>query len=195
VQLKVVACGRKSRSIGVILNEAEDEGGGKTIQNSEFRINGERMKKKKTIFWIVVVVVLILDRIAKELAGGIPAEGIVLVPGVIGLRYAENVGVAFSLLSGYPRVLGVLSLALIVGGYIWLRKKELAMFPLVGLALMAGGAAGNMFDRLIRGFVPDMIETLFMNFPVFNIADSCLVIGCILMMISLLCRPKDWANG
>ena len=149
-------------------------------------------RKRKLIFWIVVTTVLILDRITKELAGGIPAEGIVLVPGVIGLRYAENVGMAFSLLSGYPRVLGVLSLALIAGGYVWLRKKEIAAFPLFGLALMAGGAAGNMLDRLIRGYVPDMIETLFVNFPVFNIADSCLVIGCVMVMISLLCRPKDW---
>ena len=158
-------------------------------------MNGERMKRKKTVFWAVVVTVLIIDRITKELAGGIPAEGIALVPGVIGLRYAKNAGAAFSMLSGYPRVLGVLSLALIVGGYIWLRKKEFAAFPLTGLALMAGGAAGNMLDRLIRGFVPDMIETLFMNFPVFNIADSCLTIGCVLVMISLLFRPKDWVKN
>ena len=57
---------------------------------------------------------------------------------------------------------------------------------------MAGGAAGNMFDRLIRGFVPDMIETLFMQFPVFNVADSCLTVGCVLVMISILFRGKDW---
>ena len=53
---------------------------------------------------------------------------------------------------------------------------------------MAGGAAGNMFDRLIRGFVPDMIETLFMQFPVFNVADSCLTVGCVLVMISILTK-------
>ena len=74
----------------------------------------------------------------------------------------------------------------------WLRKKEIARFPLTGLALMAGGAAGNMFDRLIRGFVPDMIELRFISFPVFNIADSCLTAGCALVMISLLFRPADW---
>ena len=51
-----------------------------------------------------------------------------------------------------------------------------------------------MLDRLIRGFVPDMIETLFVNFPVFNVADSCLTVGCVLVMISLLCRPQDWAK-
>ena len=49
-----------------------------------------------------------------------------------------------------------------------------------------------MLDRLIRGYVPDMIETLFVNFPVFNIADSCLTVGCVLMMISLLFRSGDW---
>ena len=155
-------------------------------------MNGELMKKKKTVFWVIVITVLVVDRITKELAGGIPPEGITLIPGVIGLRYAENVGAAFSMLSGAPRLLGVLSLALIVGGWLWLRKKEIAPFPLAGLALMAGGAAGNMADRLIRGFVPDMIETRFISFPVFNIADSCLTVGCALVMISLLWRRQDW---
>ena len=150
------------------------------------------MKRKKMIFWAIVALVLAADRITKELAAGIPAEEIPLIPGVLGLRYAENRGIAFSLLNGYPRVMGILSLALIIGGYIWLRKKDLAPFPLAGLALMAGGAAGNMLDRLVRGFVPDMIETLFVSFPVFNIADSCLTIGCVLMMISLLFRNEDW---
>ena len=149
------------------------------------------MKRKKTIFWVIVIIVLIIDRITKELAGGIPPEGITLIPGVIGLRYAENVGAAFSMLSGAPRLLGVLSLVLIVGGWLWLRKKEIAPFPLTGLALMAGGAAGNMFDRLIRGYVPDMIEALFVNFPVFNAADSCLTVGCVLLMVSILARPGE----
>ena len=150
------------------------------------------MKKSKRMFWLIVILVLIVDRITKELAPGIPAIGIEIIPGVVGLLYAENKGAAFSILSGAPRLLGVLSLVLIVGGFVWLRKKKLELFPLVGLALMAGGAAGNMFDRLIRGYVPDMIETRFITFPVFNVADSCLVIGCILLIISLLFRKQDW---
>ncbi len=131
---------------------------------------------------------IVLDRVTKVLAPGLPADGVVLIPGVIGLRYAENRGIAFSLLSGYPRALGVLSLAVIAAGFLWLRKKEIAPFPLAALALMAGGAAGNMADRLIRGFVPDMIETQFVNFPVFNVADSCLVVGCVMMMICILTK-------
>ena len=148
--------------------------------------------KKSLGFWLIAAAVLILDRITKELAPGLPADGFTLIPVVIGLWYAENIGVAFSLLSGLPRLTGILGLAIVIGGYVWLRNKEFAVLPLTGLALMAGGATGNMLDRLIRGFVPDMIETLFVNFPVFNIADSCLTAGCVLVMISLLCRPKDW---
>lgn len=147
---------------------------------------------KRFLFWGTAAAVLAADRITKELAPGIPEGGVTLIPGVLGLRYAENRGIAFSLLSGAPRLLGVLSLALIAAGFLWLRKKELKPFPLFALALMAGGAAGNMIDRLVRGYVPDMIEALFVRFPVFNIADAALTAGCVLVMASLLFRPGDW---
>ena len=147
---------------------------------------------KRFLFWGTAAAVLAADRITKELAPGIPEGGVALIPGVLGLRYAENRGIAFSLLSGAPRLLGVLSLALIAAGFLWLRKKELKPFPLFALALMAGGAAGNMIDRLVRGYVPDMIEALFVRFPVFNIADAALTAGCVLVMVSLLFRPGDW---
>ena len=147
---------------------------------------------KRFLFWGTAAAVLAADRITKELAPGIPEGGVALIPGVLGLRYAENRGIAFSLLSGAPRLLGVLSLALIAAGFLWLRKKELKPFPLFALALMAGGAAGNMIDRLVRGYVPDMIEALFVRFPVFNIADAALTAGCVLVIASLLFRPGDW---
>ncbi len=144
------------------------------------------MKKKALIFWLTVILILLLDRVTKELAPSLPPEGITLIPGVLGLLYAENIGAAFSILSGAPRLLGVLSLAMIVAAFLWLRKKRLRTPALIGLAMMAGGAAGNMFDRLIRGYVPDMIETRFINFPVFNVADSCLTVGCVIVMICIL---------
>ena len=149
---------------------------------------------RKGQFLGIVLPVIAIDRITKLLAPGLPADGFTMIPRVIGLRYAENRGIAFSLLNGHPRLLGILSLVLMIAGYVWLRKKNLGSFPLTGLALMAGGAAGNMFDRLICGYVPDMIETLFVRFPIFNIADSCLTIGCGMLIISLLLRPNDWAN-
>ena len=143
-------------------------------------------------FWTAAAAVAAADRALKIAAFRLPAEGVVLIPGVLRLHYAENRGIAFSLLSGQPRLLGLLSLAAIAGMLWVLRKKPIGAWPRFALALMLGGAAGNAVDRLALGFVPDMIETLFMRFAVFNLADAALTVGCALMLISLLFRPKDW---
>ena len=96
-----------------------------------------------------------------------------------------------ALLSGAPWVLGVLSLGIIVAGFLVLRKKQLHKLSLVGLMMMLGGAAGNMVDRFVHGFVPDMIEVLFMQFAIFNVADTFLCIGCGLVIIHLLFERTD----
>ena len=136
--------------------------------------------------WAVAAAVFIADRVTKILAPGIPENGVVLIPGVIGLRYAENRGIAFSLLSGAPWALGVVSLLIIAAAFFCLRGKKLQPLALTGLMMMIGGAAGNMVDRFVHGFVPDMIEVLFMNFAIFNVADMFLCIGCGLVIICLL---------
>jgi signal peptidase II len=141
--------------------------------------------------WAIAAAVFIADRITKILAPGIPEGGRVLIPGVIGLRYAENRGIAFSLLSGAPWVLGVISLLIIAAAFFFLRGKKLRPPALTGLMMMLGGAAGNMVDRFVHGFVPDMIEVLFMNFAIFNVADMFLCIGCGLVMISLLRKDTN----
>ena len=135
---------------------------------------------------LIAVFVLAADRITKALAAGIPAEGVTLVPGVIGLRYTRNTGAAFSLLSGHPWLLGVISLLVIIGAALFLRKKKLSVLLKTGLMMMLGGAAGNMIDRFATGYVPDMIEFLFMRFAVFNVADMFLCVGCALVAIGLL---------
>lgn len=136
--------------------------------------------------WAVAAAVFIADRVTKILAPGIPENGVVLIPGVIGLRYAENRGIAFSLLSGAPWALGVVSLLIIAAAFFCLRGKKLQPLALTGLMMMLGGAAGNMVDRFVHGFVPDMIEVLFVNFAIFNVADTFLCIGCGLVIISML---------
>ena len=136
--------------------------------------------------WAVAAAVFIADRVTKILAPGIPENGVVLIPGVIGLRYAENRGIAFSLLSGAPWAVGVVSLLIIAAAFFCLRGKKLQPLALTGLMMMLGGATGNMVDRFVHGFVPDMIEVLFVNFAIFNVADTFLCIGCGLVIISLL---------
>lgn len=136
--------------------------------------------------WVIAAAVLAADRITKSLAPRIPPDGQVLIPGVVGLRYAENRGIAFSMLSGQPWIPGILSLAVIIAGFLFLRKKQLHPLALAGLMMMFGGAAGNMIDRFVRGCVPDMIEFLFVRFAIFNVADACLCAGCGLVIIRLL---------
>ena len=136
--------------------------------------------------WGIAAAVFIADRMTKILAPRIPEDGQALIPGVLGLRYAENRGIAFSMLSGMPWVLGLVSLAIIVAVFFFLRGKKLRAMTLAGLMMMLGGAAGNMLDRFIHGFVPDMIEVLFVQFAVFNVADMFLCIGCGLVILQLL---------
>lgn len=144
---------------------------------------------RKTI-WIAPAVLLV-DILTKELAQHIVSP-VTLLPGVLGLRYAENTGMAFGMLSGQSWLLGLLSLTMIALGWAVLSRYRLGTLSRVSSMLMLGGAAGNMLDRLFRGYVVDMIEVLFMDFAIFNVADAALTIGCLLMALSLLCCPHDW---
>ena len=157
---------------------------------------------RRTWPWATAAAVFTADRITKILAPGIPEGGLPLIPGVIGLRYAENRGIAFSMLSGVPWVPAVLSLLAITAAFLFLRGKKLHPLTLAGLMLMLGGAAGNMADRFIYGFVPDMIEVLFTRFAIFNIADACLCTGCGLVILALFLNKesaaeekKPWKKG
>ncbi len=142
--------------------------------------------------WIALLVFLAV-RVSKGMWDRIPAEGVPLIPGVIGLYPARNTGMAFSLGSGLPWLPGILSVGIIAGGIWFLRGRQLSGLTLTGLMMMLGGAAGNMADRFFTGSVPDMFELLFVRFAVFNAADACLVIGCGLVMISLFRKEKESA--
>ena len=145
---------------------------------------------KKSAGWIALAV-FAADRAAKVCWDRIPRGGITLIPGVIGLYPARNTGMAFSLLSGRPWLLGILSLIVIAGAFLFLRGKQISGLAGTGLMMMLGGAAGNMADRFLTGSVPDMIEFLFVRFAVFNGADACLVVGCLLVMVDLFRRDQN----
>lgn len=142
--------------------------------------------------WIALIS-LIADQLTKHWARGL-TQPMTLIPGVIGLRYAENTGMAFSLLSGQPWLLGVLSAVLITAGWLVLRRYRLGRLSRVAAMLMLGGAVGNMIDRFFTGYVVDMIEVLAFRFAIFNVADACLTVGCCLMAVSLLFKPDEWSE-
>ena len=145
----------------------------------------------KRNLWIAGAVFL-ADRGTKLLWDRIPADGKTLIPGILGLRPLRNTGMAFSLLSGAPRLTALLSLLIIGAAFLFLRRKKLRTLAETGLMMMLGGALGNLADRLFLGYVPDLIELLFVRFAVFNVADACLVCGCLLVILDL-CRRET--NG
>ena len=117
-----------------------------------------------------------------------------LWPGVVGLTYVRNTGAAWSSFEGMIWLFALIFVALTVA-IIWeFSKKRLPFTTLERWCIVAiyGGGLGNMIDRLRLGYVVDMIETEFMSFPVFNVADCFITCGCIFMLIHLFLFNKEF---
>lgn len=142
---------------------------------------------RKSRWFVLIAGVIALDQVTK--AFFFDAE-CVLLPGALHLRGVRNTGAAFSMLSANPFLVALLSfgviVVLVILSFQMMREGVIAF----GLALMVGGAAGNLIDRLWRGYVVDFLELTFVSFPVFNIADAFITAGAILAAIGVL-RIKE----
>ncbi len=136
---------------------------------------------------------LVLDRALKLLAAANPAER-PLIPGVLRWIYAENTGIAFSLLSGHPFVLGLIAAAVCIAGAVllWHFCGCMSAWSRVAAGMMLGGALGNAVDRLLLGYVVDMLDITLFRFAVFNLADAALVVGAVILIFRLLISGEDW---
>ena len=140
-----------------------------------------------TLFSAVIVAI---DQLTKFLVvENIPLYADVpLLPGVVQLTYAQNTGAAFSILQG-QQWLFALIFAVFTAAILWAYFKKafpFSKFEWFCIAAVYAGGLGNMIDRLRLGYVVDMIETQFIDFPVFNVADSFITCGCIALMVSLI---------
>ena len=140
--------------------------------------------------WIAALTVII-DQVTKWACTGLIGR-VTLIPGILALTYTENTGMAFSWLSGHAWLLGVTSGVCILIGWLVLRRYTLGPVSRVAAMLMLGGAVGNMIDRLLRGYVVDMFEALFVEFAIFNVADASLCVGTALLAYTLIFRPEEW---
>ena len=116
------------------------------------------------------------------------------IPGLFHLTYVQNTGAAFSSFQGMLWLF-VIVFALFTVGIIWeFSKKRMSFTAFERWCIVAvyGGGLGNMIDRLRMGFVVDMVEVEFMNFPVFNVADCFITCGCIALIVSLVFFNKDF---
>ena len=145
----------------------------------------------KRYAWMAVAVVM-ADQLVKALARRLTGP-MTLIPGLIGLRYSENTGMAFSLLSRHTWLLTAFSALLILVGWRVMRRYRLGRLSRIAAMLMLGGAVGNLIDRLLAGYVVDMFEVLLFRFAIFNVADAALTVGGMLLAVTLLFFPKDWS--
>ena len=139
----------------------------------------------------IIVIVLALDQISKYLTDLYLTPlgtSLPVINGVFEITRAHNTGAAWGMLPG--RKWFFLLMTLIVCAflvYFLIRyRKQMTVLARITLSLLLAGALGNAIDRAILGYVRDMFYFSLINFPVFNVADSALTVGCVLLIIDLL---------
>ncbi len=132
--------------------------------------------------------IVMLDRLSKYFL--MDADS-VLIPGLIRLTGTRNTGAAFSLFSDSAWVLPLVTALLTLAVLIYIIKTRPKGLMGAALAVLLGGAAGNLIDRLTLGYVIDFIELSFIRFPIFNLADIAIVSGCLLAGLAIMLAKEE----
>lgn len=149
------------------------------------------------IYYLIALIIIALDQITKWIivAKMKIGEQIPLIADLLYITSHRNRGAAFGILQGQMGLFFVITILVVIGIVYYLQKQ--VKYPGTGVAfgLILGGALGNFIDRLFRGEVVDFIDVKIINydFPIFNVADSSLVIGVILLMLFTL--KEEQAKG
>ena len=143
---------------------------------------------KKLLSLVIIVVGIVADQIFKNwiVANIQLGDTEKIWTNVLSLTYIKNDGAAWSSFSGQQWFFLVLTPIVLVVALWFLWKKMAQNWYFIGLTLIIAGALGNFIDRIRQGFVVDMFQTEFINFPIFNIADILLSVGFILLFIAIL---------
>jgi signal peptidase II len=152
-------------------------------------------KDRRPILFLIVALVILADRLTKNwiIHHIRPGYDIPIIPGVFRLSHVLNTGAAFSLLENAPANavrIGLIAFsivaAIIVFALLWRVGRSLTLTS-VALALILGGALGNLYDRIRFHHVVDFlaVKIVHYNWPDFNVADSCIVIGACLLLLEI----------
>ena len=141
---------------------------------------------------IIVLLAVALDQAVKAFAAGwlttLPNNSYPLLEGVFHLTYVENRGAAFGMLQTARWFFIVVTIAACCAIVYWLIKnhKTLHTMMRVSLALILAGALGNLIDRVLLSYVRDMFSFVLINFAVFNVADSAVTVGTVVLVLDVL---------
>jgi signal peptidase II len=154
------------------------------------------------VHFSIALVVVLLDRWTKHLAATRIAlySHIQVIPGFFRLTHTENTGAAFSLFADSPAhwktamLIAFSLVAMVIVTVLLWRQSHALTVTAIALSLILGGATGNLWDRVARGRVVDFLLVYVKQYqwPVFNLADSAIVIGASLLVLEILfVRPKS----
>jgi signal peptidase II len=147
------------------------------------------------VYYLLALTVFVLDQLTKWLVvrNMQIGESISIIPHFLYFTSLRNTGAAWNILEGQRTIFFVITV-LVLGTVIYFMQKAGRGQPLFGtsLGLIIGGTLGNFSDRLLRGEVVDFVHVypFGYNFPVFNLADSSLFIGVVLLLIYLYLDGK-----
>ena len=149
----------------------------------------EKLKKS----WIKIIGFIILFILLMQIVNIIVinnlTESKVLIDGFLSLTYYENTGGAFGVGQGDTigfALISIIVIAIIIR-FMVLQKDRIDKKTMIALELIIAGGVSNLIDRLFRGFVVDYIDiNQLMSFPIFNLADLCISIGWIILVISII---------
>ena len=145
---------------------------------------------KVGVFVGLAVVWIVLDQFVKGFFAGQQPGGVIAGPflGLVDIRLVHNTGGAWGIFSDSTFALGVFSLAVCaaIAAYFLVTARQNSMLQTISFALIVAGGIGNAIDRFAQGFVTDMIEFSFFDFPVFNVADIGVTCGFALLVVSML---------
>lgn len=144
---------------------------------------------------LLVVIDQLLKVWALQALSGSPS--IMVIPGLLQFTYVENRGAAFGIFQGRVGLLSLFTLAVIIAAIVMLVRGKLR-HPLLmwSVGLIIAGGIGNLIDRVFRSFVVDYIDiSPLFNFPVFNFADCCVVVGTVMLAIYMLLIDRREKTG
>ena len=151
--------------------------------------------RRKIIIPLTIVLLIVLDQLVKwAIVSNIKLGEVKgFIPSIMSLTYLQNTGAAFSILENQQWLFTIITL-LVIGGAIWYLLKNIkgSFWLISGLTLIIAGGLGNFIDRLRQGFVVDMFQVDFINFAVFNVADTYLTFGVLIMLLVII---KEETNG
>lgn len=141
------------------------------------------------IVTLSVILLVVVDQITKLLTLSYikPVGTMEIIKNILSFTYVENRGAAFGIMQDARWVFITMTVAIIALfiGYTLKRRPRGKLYYISSSMIIAGGI-GNLIDRIFRGYVVDMIEVKFIDYPVFNFADCCVVIGAILLCLYIL---------